>query len=203
LEISPQQLGLNFTNQLENAFMKHTSLALITALICLAVTPVVQRANAQPPVTASRIADLSDFIGNGPCTGNVMASDKTPGHASVGHFHGEKILDGNWVIIHYDEDQTAENQKPYHVVQFFGFDSTKQKFVSVVFDNSGTTYGTGTSAGWKDDTLTIEDSTGGDSASYRDVFTRNGKKGLSHTGTMADKQGKWVKTDEQTCRITP
>ena len=35
---------------------------------------------------------------------------------------------------------------------------------------------------------------------FRDTFTRTGAKGLTHTGTRQDKNGKWVKTDEETCQ---
>ena len=181
--------------------MKRITSAIITALVCTSASLTAQHVCAQTGGAPSQFDQLGDFLGEGKCTGNVMAMDKKPGHASVAHFHGEKTLDGNWIVIHYDEDQTAENQKPYHVVQYLGYDSKKKQFVGVAFDNSGSSFGAGISSGWKDDTFNLDDTTAmdGKNVSYRDVFTRKGSNELSHAGMMRDKNGKWVKSDEETC----
>jgi hypothetical protein len=182
--------------------MKRITSSLLAALVCTSASLAVHNASAQTAGTPSQLDQLSAFIGDGKCAGHVMAMEKNPGHASVGHVHGEKTLDGNWIVIHYDEVQTTENKKPYHVVQYFGYDTKKKQFTSVVLDNSGTSYGTGISSGWKDDTFTVDNTTSvdGKNASYRDVFTRKGASELSHAGTMRDKNGKWIKTDEETCQ---
>lgn len=39
-----------------------------------------------------------------------------------------------------------------------------------------------------------------DRVNFRDTFIRNGAKGLTHSGTMQGKNGKWVKTDDETCQ---
>src|ERR1700733_6915154 len=101
--------------------MKRMNSAILAALVCASASLTVQHVSAQTTGAASQLDQLSDFLGDGKCTGNTMAMEKNPGHASFGHVHGEKTLDGNWIVIHYDEDQTAENKKPYHVVQYFGY----------------------------------------------------------------------------------
>ena len=181
--------------------MKRMTSAILTALVCTSASLVNQQVFADSIGASSQLDQLSDFLGDGKCTGNAMATEKTPGHASVAHFHGEKTLDGNWIVVHYDEDQTAENPKPYHVVQYLGYDSKKKQFVGVGFDNSGSSYGGGVSSGWKDDIFNLDDTTAmdGKNVSYRDVFTRKGSNELSHAGMMRDKNGKWAKMDEETC----
>ncbi len=179
--------------------MKRIKPALLAALVCTSASLAVQHVSAQTTGASSQIDQLSDFLGDGTCTGNVVAMGKTPAHATTGRVHGEKTLDGNWIVIHYDEDQTAANPKPYHVAQYLGYDPAKKQFVAVAFDNSGSGYSTGTSPGWKGDTITFDETSAMGGVTFRDAFTRNGPKGLMHTGTMRDKNRKWVKTDEQPC----
>lgn len=181
--------------------MKRTSLAIFTALVCASAPFVFSRAPAQQAAASSPSGQLDRFVGDGNCTGNVMAMDKHPGHATTGKFHGEKTLDGHWVVIHYDEDKTAANPKPFSVVQYIGYDNAKKRFIAVTFDNSGAPYSMGTSQGWQGDAITFDERAEGvEGLVFRDTFT-NGDSGLaSHIGTMKDKHGKWVKTDEETCR---
>jgi len=179
--------------------MKPTTLAVLAALI--GTSALLGIAFAQQTTLPAPLEQLGYFVGDGTCTGHVIATGKTPARATTARFHGEKTLDGNWVAIHYDEDQTAANPKPYRVVQYFGYDAAKKQYTSVTFDNSGSGYSTGTSSGWKDDTFTVDETTSmrGGSVSFRDVFTKSGSGMASHTGMMRDKHGKWVKTDEETC----
>jgi hypothetical protein len=173
--------------------MKHVPSALFVSLFC--ASTAVSAAGTAAPSNA-----LDKFIGSGSCAGNVMAMGKNPGHATVGKYHGEKIMDGRWAEIRYDEDQSAANPKPFHVVQYFGYDTSKKRYVSVLIDNADESYSTGTSPGWQGDSITFDESSDGKSVSFRDVFT-SGRSGMSsHTGWMKDKNGKWVKTDEESCK---
>lgn len=140
------------------------------------------------------------FVGSGTCTGDVLATGEHPGHASTAKYRGERILDGRWVEIHYDEDQATANPKPFHIVQYFGYDAKNKRYLSVSVDNVDSSYSTGSSTGWNDNSITFDESENGKPASFRDTFT-NGDSGVtSHTGTMLDKNGNWVKTDEETCK---
>ena len=145
---------------------------------------------------------LNSFIGDGTCTGQVMAMGKDPGHATTGKYHGEKTLDGHWIVIRYDEDQSATNPKPFHVQQYFSYDPANKRFIAVAFDNGSPGYSTGVSSGWKGDTFTVDETqpVAGKTVVFRDTFTRSGSNMSGHTGTMRDKHGKWVKTDEETCQ---
>jgi Protein of unknown function (DUF1579) len=177
---------------------KRVKLAVLTTLVCVSASLAMQTISAQATGPSSNVGQLSDFLGDGQCTGQFMAMGKTPGHATTARFHGEKILDGNWIVIHYDEDQTAANPQPFHIVQYVGYDSAKKQFVGVGFDNLGSSYGAGTSAGWKGDTI-IFDNAPTDGMANRDTFTRNGASELTHASTIQDKNKKWIKTDEETC----
>lgn len=182
--------------------MKRIKPAILAALICTSVSLAAPQVSAQTASTPSRIDQFNGFLGNATCTGNVMAMGKRPARATTARLHGEKTVDGNWIVIHYDEQQTAANPKPYHIAQYFGYDPVKKQFVAVSFDNSGSSYGTGTSTGWKDNTITFDETSAMDGATMRDNFTRNGPKEVMHTGTIQDKTKKWVKTDEETCHMT-
>jgi hypothetical protein len=182
--------------------MKRTALALSTALVCASASLAIQQASAQTAGAPPPLDQLDAFVGDGICGGNTIAMGKTPAHATTARYHGEKTLDGHWAVIHYDEDQTAANPKPFHIQQYFGYDADKKRFVAVAFDNSGASYSAGTSSGWKDGTFTLDNTAtmDGKTISFRDVFTKSGSSMSSHTGLTKDKNGNWVKTDQETCK---
>lgn len=182
--------------------MKRIKPAILAALVCASVSLAVPHVSAQATGAPSRIDQFSSFLGDGTCTGNIMATGKRPGRATTAHLHGEKILDGNWIVIHYDEDQTAANPKPFHVVQYFGYDPMKKRYVAVNFDNGDPGYTIGTSAGWEGDTITFDETSAMSGMTSRDSFTRSSPKAVTHTGTTQGKTKKWVKTDEETCHMT-
>ena len=124
--------------------MKRTASLSLIALAC-ATTFAITQVEAQESQASASAGQLDKFVGSGTCTGNVMAMGKNPGHATTGKYTGEKVLDGNWVVIHYDEDQNAVNPKPFHVIQYFGYDTAKKRYVSVLVDNAEASYSTGTS----------------------------------------------------------
>ena len=178
---------------------------LIRSTLCLAIAcaaPLLGhgRAVAQN-MTPSRLDQLNGFAGDGTCTGNLLMK---AGHATAAKYHGEKTLGDHWVVVRYDEDASASNSKPYHVTQYFSYDAKAGHFVDVVLDNSGSTYGAGTSSGWRDDVITFENTvlTSAGRSYFRDVFTRQGTQVGTHTGYQRDKSGKWVKTDHEVCKRT-
>ena len=181
--------------------MKRTTLAFTLSAVCLAVSSSIGQAIAEDLNSPSPMDQLGKFVGEGTCTGNLLAMGKSLGHATNGRYHGEKTLDGHWVVIRYDEDKTDANPKPFHVQQYFGYDAEKKVFVAVAFDNMSPGYSPATSSGWKGDTFTLEytASIDGKMVSLRDVFTSDAAKKI-HTGMMRDQRGEWVKTDEETCR---
>lgn len=180
--------------------MKSTSSTLHLAIVCASTLLCIgcMGSAAARDALPSQLDQLSGFLGDGTCTGNVVAK---PGHPSRGRFHGEKTLGNHWVVIRYDEDATASNSRPYQVAQYFSYDAKAGHFVDVLLDNSGEIYSTGTSSGWQGDAITFEntDYTSGSHALFRDVFTRRGGEVVSHAGYERDKSGKWIKVDEETC----
>jgi uncharacterized protein DUF1579 len=179
--------------------MKRTSLAIFAALVCASAPFAIGQVSAQQAGASSQAGTLDRFVGNGTCSGKSLGADMKSFHATTGKYSGEKTLDGNWVVIRYDEDQSAAVPKPFHVVQYFGYDKANKRYVSVLVDNSGSGYSTGASTGWKGDSISFDESMAGQPVAFRDSFTSN--NGMSsHTGTMRDKSGKWVKTDEESCK---
>lgn len=175
---------------------------LCIALACAAPLLGHGRAAAQN-MPASQLDQLSGFLGDGTCTAKIMAMGKSPEKVASGRLHGEMTLGDRWIVVRFDETATAASPKPYHVAQYFGYDVKAGHFVDVVLDNSGGSYGAGTSNGWQGDSITFEntDFTSGSHALFRDVFTRHGAQVVSHAGYERDKQGKWIKADEETCNM--
>lgn len=180
--------------------MKPTSSALYAAIACASSLLYLGPASAQDAMP-SQLDQLSGFLGDGTCTGNFLAA-KSP-HATSARYHAEKALGDHWIAVRYDEESTASNSRPYHVAQYFSYDPKAGHFVDVVLDNSGESFGAGISSGWQGDVLTFEntDSTSGTHSLFRDVFMRRGATVVSHTGYMRDKNGKWIKTDHEVCKM--
>ena len=182
--------------------MKPTSSTLRAAIACASSLLYFGPAGAQDTMS-SRLDQLSGFIGEGTCTGNLLMGK--PQHATSARYHSEKTLGDHWVVVQYDEETTSSNSRPYHVAQYFSYDPKAGHFVDVLLDNSGESYGAGTSSGWQGDVITFENTvlaSGGAHYVFRDVFTRSGSKVISHTGYQRDKTGKWVKTDHEICKRT-
>ncbi|MGH8180698.1 MAG: hypothetical protein ACRETR_06940 [Steroidobacteraceae bacterium] len=180
--------------------MKLIPPTLCLALACAAPLLGPGQAAAQD-MTASQLDQLSGFLGDGTCTGGPMVKS---GLTTAGKYHSEKAIGDHWIMIRYDEETTSSNSKPYHVAQFFSYDAKAGHFVDVILDNSGQSYGAGTSSGWKGDAITFENTVlaKGSHDVFRDVFTRQGTKVMSHTGYARDKSGKWIKTDHEVCKRT-
>lgn len=178
----------------------------IPSILCLAIAcgmPLLGHGQAVARnTTASQLEQLSAFLGDGTCTGNLLAA-KSP-HATRATYHSEKTLGDRWIVVRYDEEASPSNSKPYHVAQYFGYDAKAGHFVDVLLDSSGGSYGAGTSSGWQGDVLTFEntDFTSGTHPLFRDVFTQRGGLVISHTGYERDKNGKWIETDHETCKRT-
>ncbi len=180
--------------------MKSTSSALYAAIACASPLLYLGQAGAQDKMP-SQLDQLSGFLGDGTCTGNLLAT-KAP-HGTSATYHGEKTLGDRWVVIRYDEGGTSSNPRPFHVAQYFTYDPQAGHFVDVEIDNAGES-GTGTSSGWQGDVITFENTNfaSGSHELFRDVFTRRGGLVVSHTGYAHDKTGKWIKADHETCNRT-
>jgi hypothetical protein len=108
--------------------MKRTRLVFTLSLVCMAASSSIGQAIAEDSQSPSPTDELGTFVGDGTCIGNLMAMGKSPGHATTGKYHGEKTLDGHWVVIRYDEDKSDVNPKPFHVQQYLNYDrSAAQK----------------------------------------------------------------------------
>ena len=180
--------------------MKPISSALHAAIACASCLLNPGQAGAQDKAT-SQLDQLSSFLGDGTCTGNLLAAKSR--HGTSATYHGEKTLGDRWVVVRYDEGATPSNSRPFHVAQYFTYDPKAGHFMDVEVDNVGGS-GIGTSSGWQDDVITFENSTFSSSSHllFRDVFTRRGGLVVSHTGYERDKNGKWLRTDHEVCKRT-
>lgn len=180
--------------------MKYRTPAVLISLALVSSAPLAQPASAQAQGT-SPLEQLNVFLGDWTCTGRQMAMGHSPAHATRGKVHGERALDGHWIVVSYEQLAGATSSNLYHVIQYFGYDPKVKSLVDVVIDNSGSSSATGRSSGWVGNGITFEnvENTDGSPSPYRDVFTRLGAREVSHAGFMRDKSGTWVKTDEEIC----
>lgn len=176
--------------------MKLTTLAMLTMLVCISASLAVNDTLAQEDGAASQVGQFSFLVGDWNCTGQVFAHGASLAHATTARVHGEKAAGGHWVLFRYDEDKTAVNPRPFHIDQYFGYDSTLKKVVSVAVDVGG--YFSETSPGWSGNTITF-DEIADDRIIGHDTFTKNGQNEISHSGEDKNKQGEWIKTDAETC----
>ena len=174
-------------------------LATVTgALIPLAATRAVAQQGAPP----AELAQLGVFIGNWACSGQLLATAQYPAHTTTAELHAEKMVDGHWILLRYDEDRTAANPHPYHVAQQLSYDAAGKRFVSIAVDNvSGSRNSTGSSPGWRGDAMTFDEAmeVNGKHMDSRDTFTKNDRGEISHMGSAQDASGKWVPMDKETC----
>lgn len=175
--------------------MRYLRLTILAALGGISLATPLEDAHADD-VVAPPVGQFSFLVGEWECTGQVFAHGTVQAHATTARMHGEKAAGGQWVLFRYDEIATAQDPKPFHIDQYFGYDPTLKKFVSVAVDVVG--YFSETSPGWVGDSITFEEGTDGNIVGH-DTFTRRGQDEISHSGEDKDKQGRWIKTDEETC----
>ena len=181
--------------------MKRSNLAMAAVLLCTAAPFAAGQGSAQQAGASAALAQLDAFIVDGTCTASMSAMGKNPARTATGKLHVEKTLDGHWAVIHYEEDQTADNPKPFRIAQYIGYDAAAKHFVSVEFDNADGSYITGVSPGWTGNTATFDETImmDGKPRQARDVFTKGASGMTSHSGMLRDENGKWITMETETC----
>lgn len=176
----------------------HAVLAALFALI--APFALAEDKPAPPPKPPKEMSQLSVFLGSWTCTGKGLATPMGPEHATEAKLGAAHVLDGFWVVFHYDETKTAANPMPYHAAGFMGYDPGDKVFLERCHDNMGA-FCNLTSKGWVGDVLTFEGpgSMGGQKMALRDIFTKKSAVEIVHAGEAQGPDGKWMKTDEETC----
>ena len=178
--------------------MKLASPLLITVLGA-SIVSATQVLSQQSASAASADPLARFFTGSRSCSGKSQDRDMKSFHATTGKYTAEKVLDGHWVVIRYDEDKSAKSKEPFRVVQYFGYDMAKKNYVAIGLYNAAGVYSIGTSAGWKGGSITFDEGDTGKGPVFRDTFTTSHGAFTRHTGMMRDQDGQWVETDEETC----
>lgn len=170
---------------------------LIGLIFATAIGARVSSQESPAPSPEDQLAKF--FVGSGTCTGKTLNKDMKSSRTTTGKYTAVRALDGHWIEIRYNEDATAASPKPFGVIQYFGYDQAKKRYVAVGVYNAAGTYSVGTAKGWNGDTITFDENDEGKPAAYRDSFTSGNGRFASHTGMLRDKNGKWIKTDEESC----
>ena len=182
--------------------MNRTNLMILAALACAPAPFAIGWAQTKHVDGPSPSSQIDTFVGDAICAGKFKAMGKNPAHADTGKYHAEKALDGHWVVVHYRQDQTAVNPNPFEVVQYFGYDPASKRYVTIMVGNGDGVHSTGFSSGWQGHSITFDEVewARGKSHPSRETFAA-GDSGLSgYTAWSRDKQGKWIKAYEETCR---
>ena len=161
--------------------------------LCLVTVAAFGQANP-------KLKELQYFAGTWECPGKAYASPMGPEHATVGTADITWILGRSWMEVHYHEQKTAKNPKPYAVKAYWGYDEELKMLVAGSVDDMGG-YATEQSAGWQGDKLTFEGPMhgGGMTMKSRDVFIKMSKDELHHAAEM-EMNGVWKKMAEETCK---
>lgn len=179
--------------------MKRTAHPVLIALVCASALGSAQVLSQESASLAPAGPLARFFTGSGSCTGKALGKDRKTFYATTGKYAAERVLDGHWVVAHYDQDPSAAAPQSFQVVQYFGYDAAKKRYVAVGFYNVAGTYSIGTSAGWDGDSIAFDEGDAGKPAAFRDIFTSSHGGLAGHTGMIRDKNGKWIKVDEETC----
>ena len=109
------------------------------------------------------------------------------------------ILSDKWLRVDYKESKTAKNPHPIAAEMLMTYNEAEKKIANGCIDNMGG-YCTEESPGWDGDKLVLsgQGNFGGHVMKVRDTFTK-GKGWIKHMGET-EMNGKWVKTDEETCK---
>lgn len=174
------------------------------AIVLLAISCATQVLSAQEISAPTELSQLSAFVGNWQCTGQIFARGSRPGHATAAVGHATNAVDGHWLQFAYEERKTSANPKPYRIAGYMGYDASRKKFVQTTIDNYGS-YGPSFGDGWQGDTLTFEGTSdvGGKPTLVRDHFVRKGRHAFVHFSEAQASDGGWIKPDEETCQLTP
>ena len=109
--------------------MKRTLSSLFVLASAMAPFVIAHAAPAEKSEAIAKLAQLPFPMGEMTCTGNMIAFGGMPGHATTASARVEKVLGGNWIVIHYEEAQTDASPRPYSVVQYIGYeDAGKHRF---------------------------------------------------------------------------
>lgn len=151
--------------------------------------------------TNPKLKELQIFVGTWHCTGTAFASPWGPEHPTTATVNGSWILGGAWLQIEYTEAKTAKNPHPYAVHDLMSYDQEPKAFVSGSVDDMGG-YATAQSPGWQADKLIFSGPMhgGGATIKSRDIFTKVSANEVRHASEMEEKDGKWKKLDEETCK---
>jgi hypothetical protein len=182
---------------------KRTVWMLVLVLVASAITARAQDKAAAPAGPPAQLSQLAYLTGVWGCQGTIFASPMGPEHATEGTARGAMAIGGRWLHMTYDEKAGAANPTPAHFGMYFGFDSALGKLVESCFDSFGG-YCTQFSSGWNNDTLIFEgtQASEGQKLNVRDTFIRKGPAELVHYSEIRGEGGKWLKTDEETCKKT-
>lgn len=177
--------------------MNRTSLGILAALTSTLAPCAIGQTPTQQGDGQSPSSHIATFVGNAICAGTPKGS----GPADTGRYHAEKALDGHWVVVHYRQDRSAANPNPFEVVQYFGYDPVKKRYLTVMVGNGAGVHGVGFSSGWKGNSITFDDVewSRGKSHPSRETFTTGGSGLSGYTAWSRDTQGKWIKAYEETC----
>jgi hypothetical protein len=153
------------------------------------------------PVPNAALAQLKPLGGSWTCTGRTFGPG--PEHATSATLTFTWQLEGFWLEVRYDEQQTAANPVPFRSISEWGFDDVQQSLAAAMVDDlSG--FVTATTAGWQGDKLALEGTAHRYARQFqaRDTFVRHGDDQLAHT-LEANVNDSWIKLHEDACSRVP
>jgi hypothetical protein len=167
-----------------------------------AAAPAAAPAGPPPaPKPGPEMDQLKFLLGKWKCDGKAFASPMTgPEHAIKGSVDNKLEGEGFWQVWTYEEKKTKEHPG-LKVHGMWGWDGGMKKLVRAAGDNHGI-WDTATTPGMDGDKILWTGDFSGPMGKmpFHHTFVKKGDKEWTHTVEVKAPDGKWMPTEEVTCK---
>jgi uncharacterized protein DUF1579 len=171
-----------------------------------AATPAAAPAAAAPaappaPKPAPELETFKFFLGRWRCDGKAFVSPMSPTeHAVKATAEAKLEVDNFWQSFSYEEKKTKEHAG-LRVKGLWGYDQGSKRYVSTTVGNHGE-WNTASAPGWEGDNLVWTGEISGPLGRipFHHRFTKKSDKEWVHFLEVRTPDGKWVPSEEITCK---
>ena len=168
-----------------------------------AAKPAAAPAAAMPPAPkpAPELDTFKFFLGRWKCDGKAFVSPMSPTeHGVKGNAEGKLEVDKFWQSFTYEEAKSKEHPG-LKVKGLWGYDQGSKRYVRSAVGNHGE-WDTASAPGWEGDNLVWTGEISGPQGriAFHHRFTKKGDKEWVHFLELRTPDGKWVPTEEISCK---
>jgi len=153
------------------------------------------------PKPAPELETFKFFLGKWKCAGKAFPSPISPTeHAVTGTAEAKLEVDNFWQSFTYEEKKTKDHLG-LKVKGLWGYDQGSKRYVRAAVGNHGE-WDTASAPGWEGDNLVWTGELSGPMGRipFHHRFTKKGDKEWMHFLEVRTPDGKWIPTEEITCK---